>query len=224
MDEKHKGGRPPLLSDEEKIALVESFYANYAQGDITIFSHKNIYQKLVRYAKSKGIAVEVYHINRSKAVKDTIHRLVTQYKSTVMGCAFVEIDINKLVSNGLSEQRRKAAIMEREVYFRELYADATRALGIFNTQVARIEKLEVQTSVLEEKIKQRDEKIEILQKQIEEETLVAVKRENAMLKRKINERAMEEISTDEPGCLDVGMYQQKNKRPGLHEVIKLFDD
>lgn len=124
-----KMGRPPKISTEEKIAIINRYYISRTGEHPDAIGAHGIYQKLATFAKELGYHLEAYDFSRDETTRTYIAKFSTPTVESISSPTlptYIPLDIITVLNK--SQQNIEATLTDRETYYRTLHMQAAQAL------------------------------------------------------------------------------------------------
>lgn len=113
-------GRPKKNSSGQLVALIDEFYLNEAQGDISRLNCS----ELERYASGKGMTVKAYDLRRDKKAMDRIREIREETGRTgteAVAASYKTLDVEELIRSCRDADELVSRIMELDKYWKNIY-------------------------------------------------------------------------------------------------------
>ena len=113
-------GRPKKNSSEQMVALINEFFLNEAQGDISRLNCS----ELERYASGKGMTVKAYDLRRDKRAMDRILEIRKETDRTgteAVAASYKTLDVEGLIRSCRDADELISRIMELDKYWKSIY-------------------------------------------------------------------------------------------------------
>ena len=118
-------GRPKKNSSDMLVALVDEFYLDGANGDISRLNCTEI----GRYAGEKGMSVKAYDLRRDEKVRMRIRQLKEENRdkdNSRIAASYKTLDVEGLIRNCRSADELVEKIMELDKYWKSIYMSISR--------------------------------------------------------------------------------------------------